>query len=364
MAFTADQCRVFVVFATWLTMNIGINTYNKYVLSKGGFAFPVLLTCTNKLIGWLGSILVMLIGPRSRRCGSLKALPPWSTAKSQFARSMVIWHGVLTAVNIGFNNWSLVTISLALNQLIKSKAPLPTAGLSMWMEKKRFSWQVWGSMAVVVIGTALAAGGEIDFAGDAWVGALLCLISVIASAGWTVLSAMLLQLGADKMDAVSLVFYSSPYSIVSLIAIFLAKGELGDLRHWITHPEARKTEAYVGIFIVLGGGLLGFSYDLIHNQFVKLTSSMTMAVMGNTKLVILIVLSMVWLECCRPMDGLFVMNIVGVVIGVVGCVWYSASRLSEQKRAAPLLATKAIPGKAGEATQLLDGESKTCCVIS
>jgi len=65
MAFTADQCRVFVVFATWLTMNIGINTYNKYVLSKGGFAFPVLLTCTNKLIGWLGSILVMFIGARA-----------------------------------------------------------------------------------------------------------------------------------------------------------------------------------------------------------------------------------------------------------------------------------------------------------
>jgi len=330
------------------------------VLSKGGFAFPVLLTCTNKLIGWLGSILVMVIGAKSRRCGGTQGLPPWSTAKVQFARSMVIWHGILTAANLGFNNWSLVTISLALNQLIKSTAPLPTALLSMVMEKKSFSWQVWGSMMVVVVGTGLAAAGEIDFSDHTWEGALLCVLSVFGSAGWTVLSAMLLQMGADKMDAVSLVFYSSPYSILCLFTIFLAKGELGDLRYWIDNPEARQSEAYVGLLIVLGGGLLGFGYDLIHNQFVKLTSSMTMAVMGNTKLVILIVLSLVWLECCKPIDWLFAVKMAGVVIGVAGCIWYSCSRLKEQKKPPPLLETKALPG---EATKLLEGESKTCCTI-
>ena len=44
------------------------------------------------------------------------------------------------------------------------------------------------------------------------------------------------------------------------------------------------------------GGLLGFSYDLIHNQFLKLTSAVTMSVVGNAKLVVLIAISMATLE--------------------------------------------------------------------
>ena len=37
----------------------------------------------------------------------------------------------------------------------------------------------------------------------------------------------------------------------------------------VDDPEG-KMAWWVGVLIVLGGGLLGFSYDLIHNQFVKL----------------------------------------------------------------------------------------------
>ena len=37
----------------------------------------------------------------------------------------------------------------------------------------------------------------------------------------------------------------------------------------------------------------------VHNQFVKLTSSMTMAVMGNTKLILLILISMISFEVKR-----------------------------------------------------------------
>ena len=42
--------------------------------------------------------------------------------------------------------------------------------------------------------------------------------------------------------------------------------------------------------------LLASLYDIVHNQFVKLTSSMNMAIMGNAKLALLIVLSTLTLE--------------------------------------------------------------------
>ena len=252
----SQRAFVIVVFTVWLVTNISINLYNTYVLSKTHFKFPILLTGTNKLIGWLGSIAVMLIGPRFKP--EAKAFPERAVIAQQITRPMVIIHGVLTAVNIGFNNWSLVTISLSLNQLIKSTTPLPTAFLSVVLEKKTFSWQVWASMAVVVLGTALAAIGNVSFA---WGGALLCVISVFASAGWTVCSAILLQMGSDKMNAVDLVFYSSPWSILVTAFLFVVV-ELRRMIEWVTDPSGDTLAGGLFVAVLLGGGLLGFSYDL------------------------------------------------------------------------------------------------------
>ena len=100
------QLRVVVVYSVWLLGNITINTYNKFVLSKTRFKqFPVLLTGTNKAIGWLGSVLLMLSASWCLKDSGARKLPPWSKAKVQFARPLVIVHGISTAINLGFNNW-------------------------------------------------------------------------------------------------------------------------------------------------------------------------------------------------------------------------------------------------------------------
>ena len=41
---------VAVVFTVWLGANVAINSFNKYVLSRTHFRFPILLTATNKLV--------------------------------------------------------------------------------------------------------------------------------------------------------------------------------------------------------------------------------------------------------------------------------------------------------------------------
>jgi len=245
--------------------------------------------------------------------------------------------------------------------MIKSLAPLPTAALSVVFEKKSFSWEVWASMLLVVAGTILAAIGNTEFK---WGGALLCLVSVLASAGWNVCAAMLLQSGEKKMSAVDLVFYSSPWAVFFTSIIFVSGPELRRLIDWSTDPSADRLGGGIFVTIIICGGLLGFSYDLIHNQFVKLTSSMTMAIMGNTKLIVLIVISMLTLEDKHALTGSFAMNICGVVVGVVGCIWYSWSKLYEKKPPPPLSAgalkeplAKARP--AGEASKLLDSKGRS-----
>ena len=60
----------------------------------------------------------------------------------------------------------------------------------------------------------------------------------------------------------------------------------------------------------------------------SLTSSMNMAVMGNTKLVVLVLLSMFTLEGTPT-----ALRIVGVLIALAGIVWYAVFNVQEKQAA-------------------------------
>merc|ERR1712146_304758 len=91
---------------------------------------------------------------------------------------------------------------------------------------------------------------------------------------------------------------------------------------------------------LLIGGLLGFSYDLVHNQYVKMTSAVTMAVAGNAKLVVLVVISYCTFE--KPPTPV---GVVGIAVGLLGCFWYSYYKHMDgvRKKQAAAAAAAATP---------------------
>jgi len=304
---------VALIFTVWFMNNLAINFYNKWLLGKTDFSFPMTYTTTNKTIGWFASLTVMSISV----CTGKGSFPPPAKLRAQFLRPMIHIHGVLTACNIGFNNWSLVFISLSINQLLRSAVPLPTAVLSTVFEKKTFNWQVWASMAVVCVGAMLASAGS----GDATTaGILICLGSVLSGAAWTVVSGMLLQMGEEPLDSLSVLFCSSPTCIVTTLTFALAL-ELEPLKEWF-NDDSRPNIGGVFALYILTGGMLGFCYDLIHQQFIKVTSAMTMGIAGNAKMVLLIIISMIFFEHAPTTQVIF-----GILIGLAGCFWYSAYKL-------------------------------------
>jgi drug/metabolite transporter (DMT)-like permease len=122
-----------LTFSAWLVLNLALNYYNKWVVSQTNFRFPFLLTTTNKVVGLFVAIMTMYCR---------QGLPKPQELLEHFMRPLVHAQGVATALNIGLNNWSLLMITLTLNQVIKACVPLPTAALSVIFEGKSFSWQI------------------------------------------------------------------------------------------------------------------------------------------------------------------------------------------------------------------------------
>eukprot|EP00908_Phaeocystis_cordata_P007642 Transcript_18296.p1 GENE.Transcript_18296~~Transcript_18296.p1 ORF type:complete len:250 (-),score=55.14 Transcript_18296:967-1614(-) len=208
-----DRLIVALIFVVWFLTNLTINFYNKWLLGTTDFKFPLTYTTTNKTIGWLAALTVLSVSVATGK-GSF---PSAARLRAQFRRPMIHIHGIFTALNIGLNNWSLVFISLSINQLLRSIVPLPTAALSTVFENKRFGWQVWASMGVVCVGAMLASYGS----GNASViGILVCLGSVFSGAAWTVVSGILLQMGEEPLDSLSVLFCSSPTCIATTCAPF------------------------------------------------------------------------------------------------------------------------------------------------
>jgi len=323
-------------FGGWLTLNVGLNYYNKYVLSATHFHYPFLLSMCNKLVGLFVAVVIMAFS---------KGLPNPSDLFGEFKRPLVHVQGIATALNIGLNNWSLVFITLTLNQVLKATGPLPTAVLSMVFEGKSFSWQIYGSMLLLVVGCVLAAWGSMG--DEPLVGILICIGSVLAAAAWTVFSAVLMQSGAKPLDAVSLLFVSGPTCILTL-AIFFVFLELPMLRDFDA-AENEVPPLQLMLLFLSGSAGIASLYDIVHNHFVKITSSMNMAIMGNAKLALLIVLSMATLERSPTL-----MRLTGVGVAVFAVVWYSVFKLWE-----------AAPPKAGEAaTGATTGEKREPLVDS
>jgi drug/metabolite transporter (DMT)-like permease len=327
-----DRLVVALIFATWFITNLTINFYNKWLLGMTDFTFPLLYTSTNKIIGWFASLGILSASVATGK----GQFPSAARLRAQFKRPMIHIHGVFTALNIGLNNWSLVFISLSINQLLRSIVPLPTAALSTVFEKKRFGWQIWVSMGVVCAGAMLASYGS----GDASLfGILICLGSVFSGAAWTVVSGMLLQMGEEPLDSLSVLFCSSPTCILTTLVFAMAL-ELPHIKEWFADESRPNVGAMFALYILVGG-LLGFTYDLVHQQFIKVTSSMSMGIAGNAKMVLLIAISMIFLE--HPPTPT---SVVGIVIGLIGCFWYTAYKQWEAQSKAKA-ATVGITEKSG-----------------
>uniref|UniRef100_A0A7R9VU54 Sugar phosphate transporter domain-containing protein n=1 Tax=Chlamydomonas euryale TaxID=1486919 RepID=A0A7R9VU54_9CHLO len=328
--------KVFIILV-YTGSNISLNMLNKWTLSLYGFRFPLAMSMAHMGFSFCALAPIM-------------ALPSFRSLHAVTLRKQ--WPGVLSiagffAVNVGFNNISLLNIPLSLNQVIRASIPVVAAAGSVFIEQKKPSSHEFFSLVVIVAGVAMACWEGQDQAASFY-GIALCLIGTVSNG---LMMSTIGKLMTEKLDALRLTFYTAPLACVLLLPFYF-----GMEHHALTQYQATHSTGYISL--VLLGCINALVYNLVHVLVIKVTSAVTTTVIGEMKIVLILMLSAGLLDEA----GIWTTKmLVGCTTAILGFCLYSHVRLQKSAQPAqqgPLI--RGVPDLGGqERSPLMPGGKGT-----
>ena len=301
-----------------------------------GFKFPLLLTSCHMLFSFLALAPYMLSSTmRPRHADSLRR---------QWKGFVAI--GLYMALNISLNNSSLVEMTLSLNQVIRASIPVFTCLLAIVVENKRPTQSEALSLLVLTAGVMVAVW-EGTVAGSPRAVAL-CVAGTISNALMMTTSGRVLS---EKVDVLRLTFYTAPVSLAALLPAFVASGEAGRFAREYAPLHGR--DAYI---IILATSAVALSYNVVHSLMIQQTSAVTTTVLGEVKIVGLMVLSYVLLG---EKKAFTVKMSIGCLTAIAGFCMYSHAKLAAVNGAAAPAADVQLGRLASEHMARLGGRASS-----
>jgi drug/metabolite transporter (DMT)-like permease len=268
MGFNRDSTLLFLLIILFLCLNSSLNLLNKWALGHHGLIYPLMLTSTHMAFSFI------VLSPFALRMG-------WDTHQHTLQKQWkgILYIGSFMALNISLNNLSLLDISLSLNQIIRAAIPVATCILRIVVEGIIPSRLEATSLVVLTSGVMLAV----------WQGALsgkphaiaLCIIATICNGAMMTFAGKLLS---EKLDVVRLTFYTAPVSLTCLAPFYFKIEHTRFLSYFQHHHNGV-------IMIVLISSINAVCYNLVHALIIKKTSATTSTVLGEVKIVGLLILS-------------------------------------------------------------------------
>lgn len=274
------------------------------MLSIYGFKFPLLVSLCHQAFSFVTLAPIM--------CTSgFRDLHMTSLSKQ--------WLGLLGvaicfAVNVGFNNVSLLAISLSLNQIIRALIPVVTAVGSIFIEKRSLSRKEFVSLAVLFGGVAISVYEGSNTRGSL-AGVASCLVGTICNGLMMAASGRLMS---EKMDVLRLTFYTAPVCCFVLVP-FYWQLEYNEFQKYANASSS----AYLGLLLL--GCLNALAYNIVHYLLIKFTSSVTTTVLGEMKIVLILVLSAFMLGESRIWS---LQMLLGCTTAILGFCMYSHCQLA------------------------------------
>ncbi|KAI8061104.1 triose-phosphate transporter family-domain-containing protein [Gongronella butleri] len=202
--------------------------------------------------------------------------------------------------------------------MIKSSVPVWVLLFAFMFGFEKPRWKLIMIILVIVSGVLLTVEGETKFDTTGFV--LVLVASVASGLRWNMTQLLLQQDGIGIHSPIATMYYLSPIMFASTLTLSLL----------LEHPIAQFQQsdgafhALESFGLMAIGGLLAFAMILSELYLIKNTNTVTLSVAGISKEVFVISLSVVIYG-----DVLTTQTIMGVIVSIMGIIWYNYYKLSK-----------------------------------
>ena len=251
----------------WYSISLSFTLYNKWILQEwhSGFQFPILITTVHMVMKYIITRLWVLTP-------DAEEVVPTSW---KIHSSIVIPIGLCTSADIVFSNIAISYLPLSMYTTIKGSTVVFTFLLGVFCKVEHFKWTLLLAVLSIVGGLGLA----IFNTGDQLSGyGLICVLlsSLCSAIRWVLMQVLAVQ--DEHSSSVMVTLYRfSPYSMLSIIpfALFI-EAPLLLKSNFDTTALLLQALLYSAL-----GGLVSFFLLIAEVKLLRVTSSLTMCVIGQ-----------------------------------------------------------------------------------
>ena len=282
---------------------------NKYILSITPFKFPIILSSLGVLFGWIATAVLYKFGVVSLGRDKLEmSMREYVTVVSPI--------GFFQATTLAAGNTAYFYLSLSFLQMCKALGPVLLFTLLNVFGLDKWNARVFMSIVTIVVGTMLAAWGDVSFTMTGFTCILVAELSEASKSAW-----MQFLLANKSFSMWEGLYFISP---ASLFFLFIASAclEFEDMYR----KDAWSMVAKVP-HLFCGAACLGFFTNLCSLGVIKAAGSLTLKVLSMSRSVLLILYGMAVYK-----DVVTTVEAVGYGIVLVGFFWYNFTKVQQKEK--------------------------------
>lgn len=293
-------------------------------LKQGVNISPTVVTILHMTIKTVLALLVCsLTGPGAPGVAALQRRVLGQKIDKRIVLTLLLPLGTVTAMDVILSNYALQLVDVAAYTITKSTALAWTFGLSVATGLIAPSWILGSCVAALLVGVGLCTYRTSEALNPL---GIACAAGAAACGGsrWVITERYLSRPGVQQ-DVIALLGLMGPFTMLALVPPLLA-----EMPALIPAMSAWALEDWrvLGI-VVAGGGCMAFFLVMFELLLVRMTSALTLNVIGHAKDAVVIALAVLIFN-----EDLSVANWSGVVLTLLAATAYSRLREAGKAKAA------------------------------
>jgi len=284
--------------AVWIGLSSSVILFNKWILDKKEFKFPITLTTWHLIFA---TVMTQLLARFTTMLDSRKKIPMTGRV---YLRAIVPI-GVFFSLSLMFSNMTYIHLSVSFIQMLKATTPVATLLVTWVLGIHPPSLKTLGNVSAIVVGVIIASIGEIKFV---MIGFVCAMLGVGFEATRLAMVERLLNSAEFKMDPMVSLYYFAPVCAImnGLVALFM---EI---------PSLQMAQIYdLGFFTLLVNAGVAFCLNLSVVFLIGRTSALVLTLSGVLKDILLVLASMILFK-----DPVSPLQAFGYSIALGGLVYY------------------------------------------